>query len=131
MIGEEAASPGEGANQPPKKAPAKPANECISVHQCSFVAHETLTSPLEMQMAGYLHDVPFEFQRYERLADQAKVELQDAEFFQRPRSQVNPVALIIKNLVSYPVRRWNPESTWLTIPPGQSRKQPGNYGRQT
>src|SRR5881394_2556503 len=53
-----------------------------------------------------LKDIEFEFRRHKSLADRAMAELSDDEFFRRPGSLVNPVALIVKHLAGNLTSRW-------------------------
>jgi uncharacterized damage-inducible protein DinB len=57
-------------------------------------------------MGDFLGDVRGEFRRHKGLADRALAELDDAQFFQKPGTLVNPVALIVKHLAGNMASRW-------------------------
>jgi hypothetical protein len=57
-------------------------------------------------MNDYLADLHHEFRRHKGLADRAMAQLDDQEFFRRPGTLVNPVALIVKHLAGNMVSRW-------------------------
>jgi uncharacterized damage-inducible protein DinB len=57
-------------------------------------------------MNDFFADLKHEFERHKGLADRAMVQLDDKEFFQRPGTLVNPVALIVKHLAGNMVSRW-------------------------
>ena len=57
-------------------------------------------------MNTMLSDFRHEFLRHKMLADRAIAALDDAEFFRRPGSEVNPTALIVKHLAGNMVSRW-------------------------
>jgi uncharacterized protein DUF1572 len=53
-----------------------------------------------------LADLRHEFVRHKGMADRAIAQLDDVEFFRRPGTLVNPVALIVKHLAGNLVSRW-------------------------
>jgi uncharacterized damage-inducible protein DinB len=57
-------------------------------------------------MNDFLADLQHEFLRHKGLVDRAMAELDDQEFFRRPGTPVNPVALIVKHLAGNLVSRW-------------------------
>jgi uncharacterized damage-inducible protein DinB len=57
-------------------------------------------------MNDFLADVRHELLRHKGLADRAMAQLDDEEFFRRPGTLVNPVALIVKHLAGNMVSRW-------------------------
>jgi uncharacterized damage-inducible protein DinB len=57
-------------------------------------------------MDDLVHDLLFEFRRHKQMADRAMAALNDPQFFQRPGTVVNPVALIVKHLAGNLVSRW-------------------------
>ena len=57
-------------------------------------------------MNDFLADLQYEFLRHKGLADRAMAQLDDREFFRRPGTLVNPVALIVKHLAGNMVSRW-------------------------
>jgi uncharacterized damage-inducible protein DinB len=57
-------------------------------------------------MNAFLADLQHEFVRHKGLADRALAQLDDEEFFRRPGTVVNPVALIVKHLAGNMVSRW-------------------------
>jgi uncharacterized damage-inducible protein DinB len=57
-------------------------------------------------MDDFLEDVRHEFRRNKGLVDRAIAELTDEQFFHRPGSLVNPIALIVKHLAGNMVSRW-------------------------
>jgi uncharacterized damage-inducible protein DinB len=57
-------------------------------------------------MNDFLADLHHEFLRHKGLADRAMAQLDDPEFFRRPGTLVNPVALIIKHLAGNMASRW-------------------------
>lgn len=57
-------------------------------------------------MDNLLPDLLHEYRRHKDLADRALAQLGDDEFFQRPATHVNPVALIVKHLAGNLVSRW-------------------------
>jgi uncharacterized damage-inducible protein DinB len=57
-------------------------------------------------MDTMLADLRHEFLRHKSLADRAIAELDDQEFFRRPGTEVNPVALIVKHVAGNMVSRW-------------------------
>jgi uncharacterized damage-inducible protein DinB len=59
-----------------------------------------------MPMNAFLADLRHEFLRHKCLADRALAQLDDQEFFHRPGTLVNPVALIVKHLAGNMVSRW-------------------------
>jgi hypothetical protein len=65
--------------------------------------HELLSDgPMDNLLPDLLH----EYRRHKDLADRALAQLGDDEFFQRPATHVNPVALIVKHLAGNLVSRW-------------------------
>jgi hypothetical protein len=57
-------------------------------------------------MLDLLPALEHEFRRHKRLADAATAALNDATFFHRPTTAVNPVALIVKHLAGNLVSRF-------------------------
>jgi uncharacterized damage-inducible protein DinB len=57
-------------------------------------------------MDDLLQDLLHEFRRHKDLADRALAQLDDAEFFRRPATHVNSVAIIVKHLAGNLVSRW-------------------------
>jgi Protein of unknown function (DUF1572) len=53
-----------------------------------------------------LTDIKTEFGRYQKMAETALAELDDAAFFQRPGDAVNPIALIVKHVGGNLRSRW-------------------------
>jgi uncharacterized damage-inducible protein DinB len=59
-----------------------------------------------MPMNDFVADLLYEFVRHKGLADRSMAQLDDQEFFHRPETLVNPVALIVKHLAGNLVSRW-------------------------
>jgi uncharacterized damage-inducible protein DinB len=57
-------------------------------------------------MKELIADLRDEFSRHRRLAERAMAQLDDEEFFRRPQSHVNSVALIVKHLAGNLRWRW-------------------------
>ena len=57
-------------------------------------------------MDDFLDDVRHEFRRHKGLADRAMQPLDDDQFFHRPGTLVNPIALIVKHLAGNMASRW-------------------------
>jgi len=53
-----------------------------------------------------LTDIKTEFSRYQKMAETALADLDDAAFFQRPGEAVNPIALIVKHVGGNLRSRW-------------------------
>ncbi len=53
-----------------------------------------------------LTDIKTEFGRYQKMAETALAELDDATFFERPGEAVNPIALIVKHVGGNLRSRW-------------------------
>ena len=57
-------------------------------------------------MSDLLSELRDVFQRHKTMADKAMASLDDADFFRRPGTVVNPIALIVKHLAGNFVSRW-------------------------
>src|SRR5262245_11389869 len=68
-----------------------------------------------------LLDIKQEFRRHQKLAEAALAELDDARFFERPRSHVNPIALIVKHVAGNLYWRWTGFLTSGGERPGRDR----------
>jgi hypothetical protein len=53
-----------------------------------------------------LDDIKTEFRRYQKMAESAMADLDDAAFFQKPGEAVNPIALIVKHVGGNLRSRW-------------------------
>jgi uncharacterized damage-inducible protein DinB len=72
-------------------------------------------------MDDSLQDLLHEFRRHKELADRAMVQLDDEDFFQRPASHTNPVALMVKHLAGNLLSRWTDFLTTDAEKPGRNR----------
>ena len=62
-----------------------------------------------------------EFRRHKNAADRAMASLDDADFFRRPGTHVNPIALIVKHLGGNLASRWTDFLTSDGDKPGRDR----------
>jgi hypothetical protein len=74
-----------------------------------------------MTMDKLVADLEHEFRRHKRLAEAAMAALDDAAFFHRPATAVNPVALIAKHLGGNLLSRWTDFLTTDGDKPGRNR----------
>jgi hypothetical protein len=57
-------------------------------------------------MLTFIADITHEFRRHKKLADDAMTALDDAAWFEKPGTTVNPIALIVKHLAGNFRSRW-------------------------
>ena len=72
-------------------------------------------------MQPLLPEFEREFRRHKSAADRALAALDDADFFRRPGTQVNPIALIVKHLGGNLASRWTDFLTSDGDKPGRDR----------
>lgn len=68
-----------------------------------------------------LPDIKTEFRRYQEMAEHALGDLDDDAFFQRPGTEVNPIALIVKHVAGNLRSRWTDFLTTDGEKPGRNR----------
>jgi uncharacterized damage-inducible protein DinB len=72
-------------------------------------------------MQPLLPEFEREFRRHKNAADRAMASLDDADFFRRPGTHVNPIALIVKHLAGNLASRWTDFLTGDGDKPGRDR----------